>query len=174
MTLLRNFLFAGAALCLSAVAAPLPAEADTADDLQTVGTASFHVGWIHVYDAELRATGGEFNWDAPFELALTYGRKIGESRLVNSTISEMSRHTGAPEASFSKFEEPLKTCFADVKKGDQFIAKRESADMVRFTLNGTETCTFEQDNASRLFFGIWLSDKTRSDAQSRKLRGLKK
>ncbi len=172
MTPLHHLRTLLAASVLASLPSALVSHAEERVSYEVVGETSFRVGWLHIYDATLRAKNGAFSWDSPFELELTYARRISENRLVDTTISEMSRHTTQPKKTFHPLRAPLQGCFANVSEGDSFVAQKISPDEIRFTLNKIQTCELKYPDVSRLFFGIWLSDTTRSDKQSQQLRGL--
>ncbi|MEM9014338.1 MAG: chalcone isomerase family protein [Pseudomonadota bacterium] len=146
---------------------------DTQTTFKKIGEASFKLAWLRVYDAELYVSGEEFAWEEPFKLTLTYNRDITQYRFVKSSIGEISRTSGFKEDDLAYLKEPLEACFPPVEKGDTITGYAVNRDRVDFYFNGTQSCALEEENIRELFFGIWLSENTRSQKNSEKLRGLR-
>ena len=139
--------------------------------LEKLGQSSLYVSVFHVYDAELWAPSTGFSWDDPFRLKLTYARKIKADQLVNTSLKEMARVFGGKSRDYEGFREPLAACFRDVKKGDVIEGVSRNRDVAQFFFNGKETCRLSLPEASYKFFSIWLSERSRSPKQARRLLG---
>ena len=154
---------ASAALAVSIGAAPASAAGkppelatDAAAHAQ-VGATTFRVLFWRVFDASLWSPSGNFDWNAPFALSLTYARDFSADQLTETTVEEMGRISGEGQAAFASFGRDFKACVADVVEGDRITAVSESATRTRLFLNGAERCVLERKNLRRDFFGIWLS-----------------
>lgn len=143
----------------------LPARAD--DTL--IGAATYWYGPIRLYDAELRAPSGEFDWRAPFELELTYNREFKASDLARVSIKEMKRMGFAVQE--TQLKPKLESCFADVSDGDTITGQSLDEDTAKFFLNGAERCTITAPRFREAFFGIWLGEKARYRAAAKRLLG---
>lgn len=143
----------------------LPARAD--DTL--IGEATYWYGPIRLYDAELRAPSGQFDWQAPFELELTYNRDFKASDLARVSIREMKR-MGFPIRE-AQLKDKLESCFADVADGDTITGQSVDEDTAKFFLNGAERCTITAPRFREAFFGIWLGEKARYRAAAKRLLG---
>lgn len=139
--------------------------------LEPLGQSSLYVSVFHVYDAELWAPSTGFSWDDPFRLKLTYARKIKADQLVNASLKEMARVFGGKSRDYEGFRAPLAACFRDVKKGDVIEGVSQNRDVAQFFFNGKETCRLNLPEASYKFFSIWLSERSRSPKQARRLLG---
>lgn len=167
--MLSLFATASALACMNIPMADTP--------LSPIGKARFKKAFISLYDASLCAGPPPFdlqlNNDKPFALALEYQRKFTSAQLVKATIVEMSRLSGRDKIEFADIKTPLAQCFPDVTKGDTITGVSINADQAKFYLNSTLVCGIKWTGFQEDFFGIWLSDNTRSPRQSRILRGLK-
>ncbi|MDH3669207.1 MAG: hypothetical protein OEN23_20015 [Paracoccaceae bacterium] len=94
-----------------------------------------------------------------FGLSLTYLSDFSRDALVKSTIDEMVRISGQPEASFAKARIKMQQIFRDVEPGDRITAWRAGAEKLRLFVNGEETGTLNRE--VDLFLAIWLSEETR-------------
>lgn len=141
--------------------------------LEQLGRSSFYVSVFHVYDAELWVPTTGFSWDDPFRLKLTYARKIKADQLVNTSLKEMARVFDGEVEDFETLRTPLASCFRDVKKGDVIEGVSEGRNAAFFYYNGEETCSLNLPEASYQFFSIWLSERSRSPKQTRRLLGQK-
>jgi hypothetical protein len=112
------------------------------------------------YRAELWSDHKELPGDA-FGLSLTYRSKFTQQELVDSSISEMARMSGRPEASFVVARAQLTSSFRDVGPGDRITAWRSGSGELRFFHNGVETGSLRQD--VDLFVDIWLGEGARHE-----------
>ena len=142
-----------------------PARAD--DTL--VGKATYWYGPIRLYEAELRAASGNFDWQAPFDLALTYSRDFKASDLARVSIREMQRVGFAVEE--DQMTKKLEACFANVSEGDTITGRSLDEDTAKFFLNGTERCTIKAPQFREAFFGIWLGEDTKYRKAAERLLG---
>ncbi len=140
-------------------------------DAKQVGEATFSFLFWDVFSGTLWSEDGEFDWDSPFALSLTYFTDFSAAELTDQTIEELDRLTDWPEAKLASFRATVAPCMADVSSGDRFTAVSAEPDQVRLYLNGRETCTFEWPAARRSYFRIWLDDDSRFPERSRQLKG---
>ncbi|MBL4869882.1 MAG: chalcone isomerase family protein [Robiginitomaculum sp.] len=148
----------------------------TATPLLPVGKARFNKAFISLYDASLCANSTPFyfedNKSKTFALSLEYRRGFTSEQLVKATIIEMARLSNRKKSEFETLKTPLAECFPTVKKGDNITGVSIDANSAKFYLNANLSCEIEWENFQNDFFGIWLSNDTRSPKKSRRLRGL--
>jgi len=110
------------------------------------------------YRAELWSDSGDLPGNA-FGLSLTYRAEFTRTELVESSVEEMARMSGRPEAAFAESRQEMERIFGDVGPGDRITAWRAVPDRLRIFVNGQETgaLTREVD----LFLAIWLGPDTR-------------
>ena len=140
-------------------------------DAKQVGEATFSFLFWDVFSGTLWSEDGEFDWDSPFALSLTYFTDFSAAELTDQTIEELDRLTDWPEAKLASFRATVAPCMADVSSGDRFTAVSTEPDQVQLYLNGRETCTFEWPAARRSYFRSWLDDDSRFPERSRQLKG---
>lgn len=131
------------------------------------GAATFRYLGFPLYRARLFTKGGApLDWNANFGLELTYLRNLTRFDLVESTMRELKRTGGALPV-----RDKLNACFADVAKGDSYLAVTQGPNKIGFWRNGVRSCTLSHPRISARFMGIFLGDKTRSKSFTRRLRG---
>ena len=122
------------------------------------GCADYRFLFFRLYRAELwtdaaAAPGEEFG------LSLIYHRSFSRDELVSSSISEMARMSGRPEASFATARAALERAMQGVAEGDRYTAWRDGTGRVEFFLNGKSTGALTPD--ADLFLDIWLGPASR-------------
>ncbi len=126
------------------------------------GCAEYRFLFLRLYRAELW-TGAEAPPGEEFGLTLTYRRDIDRDELVSTSISEMARMSGRPEASFGAARAELEQAMRNVSVGDRYTAWRTASGEVRFYFNGDPAGRLTQD--ADLFLDIWLGPSSRAPAQ---------
>ncbi len=110
------------------------------------------------YRAELWSDASRLPGDA-FGLSLTYRTRFRRAELVDSSVDEMVRISGRPEAAFAAARQEMAELFRDVTPGDRITAWRAAPDRLLIFVNGQETGTLTRE--VDLFLGIWLAEETR-------------
>ena len=130
------------------------------------GCADIRFLFLDLYRAELwtdtrRLPGRQFG------LSLVYRTGFSREALIESSIGEMERISGRPDASFEAVRRDLETAFRDVTAGDRITAWHEGPNRAVFFVNGQLTGPLDHDVA--LFFEIWLGPESRNPAGRAKL-----
>lgn len=123
-----------------------------------------------VYDASL--------WVAPafsvtdferhaFALELSYLRNFTGASIAQRSVVEMRRQEGVSEADLARWKQKMLGVFPNVRKGDRLTGLHRPGTGAIFLLNGQPLATIADEEFSRRFFGIWLSEQT-SDTRLRK------
>jgi hypothetical protein len=165
-----------AAFALALTALPAwasPTEVERAlPGAQKVGEASYHMLGIHLFDAEAYVVGGDFSWERPFALTLTYERSARQSTLLNRSMSEMSQRGAGDVRTLAPLRAQLARCFPDISRGDRVTGVSSGANTARFYYNGAQRCDVNWPGFRRHFFGIWLDGRDGLAATlSARLRG---
>lgn len=136
-----------------------------------VGAASLSFFGFTVYRGRLFTEAGrDFAPGEPVALEIIYNRNFSAQQMLSTTRSELARvEPDAPDR--DALANRLAECFADVGRGDQFLAASEDPDRLRLWLNGRETCNVSGDRIGERFLSIWLSENSRFPNLSRQLRG---
>jgi len=173
---MRLFHPALAALALTLAALPAwasPAEVARAlPGAQKVGEASYSILAVQLFSAELYADDGQFSWERPFALSLTYQRSARASTLINRSIREMGSRGAGDAERLAPLRAQLERCFTSVSSGDRITGVSTGEETARFYFNGAERCDIHWPNFRRHFFGIWLAGRDGAAARlSAQLRG---
>lgn len=172
---MRRHLAALAALALlvATPASASPSEVNRAlPNAERVGQASFSMLTIRLFNAELFADGGDFSWERPFALSITYDRQAQASTLINRSIREMTSRGAGNAQALAPLRTQLERCFTTVEQGDRFTGVSTGVETAVFYLNGAQRCEVRWPNFRRHFFGIWLAGRDGAAARlSAQLRG---
>lgn len=138
--------------------------------LQPAGAARLTRWGFQVYDARL--------WVAPgfavagyaehgFALELHYLRDFRNEDIARRSIAEMRRIAPLLDEQAATWLAALRQAFPDVRAGDRIVGvyrpDGEPAH-VQFLTNGRPTGSVRGAEFARLFFGIWLSERTSEPA----------
>lgn len=118
---------------------------------------------LHLYDARLWSGQAPVSagWPSvPMALELVYARSIKGSQIAERSLKEMKRLSDTPPTRAAEWLSGMKQLFPDVKKGDQITGLHLPGIGARFFVNGQLKGDLRDPEFARLFFGIWLSDKT--------------
>ncbi len=126
------------------------------------GCAEYRFLFLRLYRAELW-THAEVPPGQEFGLSLIYRRSMDRDELVESSIFEMARMSGRPEASFGAARAELEQAMRSVSAGDRYTAWRTGSGEVHFYRNGGLVGRLTHD--ADLFLDIWLGPLSRSPAE---------
>lgn len=172
---MRRFLTVVATLALlaSSPAWGRPPEVGrTFPNAERVGAAHYEVLSIRLFEAELWNESGDFSWENPFALSLTYQRAASAETLVNRSIREMSTRGAGDARELAPLRTQLERCMPSVNRGDRITGVSTGANTARFFFNGAYRCDVRWPGFRRSFFGIWLAGRDGAAARiSAQLRG---
>lgn len=171
--------FALLALCLAAASAgpafATPLEHYAAKKANLVGES--RLTWLvwDVYDAALYTSGARFNPSTPFMLELTYLRPLDGASVANKTIEEMQRFGHRNATQTARWKTLMTRWFADIDRNTKLAAMRNTDGSTTFIRDGkTVLGTVAEPEFGRLFFDIWLSERTLRPDLRAELLGLSK
>ena len=101
--------------------------------------------------------------DSPSALQLDYQRDISRDDLVEASIDEM-RRLGASEAQLQRWQGELQRVFPDVKDGETIVGVHYPGKGATFFYRGRPSGEVADAELARLFFAIWLDERSRSPA----------
>jgi len=122
---------------------------------------------LHVYDARLWAGSAPVlaGWPAgPLALELAYARSFKGVQIAERSLQEMKRLADVPESRGEQWLARMRDLFPDVKEGDRIMGLHLPGVGARFFVNGQLQGELRDAEFARLFFGIWLADKTSEPA----------
>ncbi len=147
----------------ASVHAPPPELLQHLPGAQLQGQGRFRFLGLAVYDARLWASGPALPGDwaaAPLALELAYARSFKGAQIAERSLQEMRRVGDVPEARGAQWLAQMKALFPDVKEGDRLMGLHLPGQGARFFANGQLRGELRDTEFARLFFGIWLSEKT--------------
>ena len=122
---------------------------------------------LHIYDARLWVGEAPMSADwpsQPLALELIYARGLKGELIAERSLKEMKRQTDVPDARAEQWLSGMKRLFPDVKEADRITGLHLPGIGARFFINGQVKGELRDAEFARLFFGIWLSDKTSEPA----------
>jgi hypothetical protein len=137
-------------------------------NLILLGEGRLTVLFWDIYDARLYVADGSYDPEKPFALSLNYLRGFSGSDITKRSIEEMRKQGLGDESVLVSWQTELGRIFPDVLEGDEIIGVSDPSEGARFFLNDSLIGTITDQNLSRQFFDIWLSEKT-SEPEMRKL-----
>lgn len=176
----RRHVLALAAACVLApqVRAQAPAvPPEVAAELpgaQLQGSGRLRFIGLAVYDARLwrGATPVGSDWmAAPLALELRYLRRLVGRQIAERSIEEMRRQRELGEDESRRWLAAMTQMFPDVQDGDRITGFVVPGLGARFAVNGVVKGDVRDLEFARLFFGIWLSERTSEPALRRALLG---
>lgn len=125
--------------------------------------ARLRVWGFEVYDARLWTLPGfgasKFE-QQPFALELKYLRQLEGAAIASRSIDEMRRVGTFTEAQEKSWLQAMRQIFPNVDRNDRITGLNWPGKGVEFWLNGQRLGWVQDPVFARLFFGIWLDERT--------------
>jgi hypothetical protein len=125
--------------------------------------ARLRVWGFEVYDARLWTVPGfsaaQYE-QQPFALELNYLRKLDGSAIASRSIEEMRRVGSFTEAQEKSWLQAMRQMFPNVDRQDRITGVNWPGKGAEFWFNGQRLGGVQDPAFARLFFGIWLSERT--------------
>ena len=118
---------------------------------------------FEVYDARLWTPRGFRHSQAmqhPFALELQYLRKLEGSAIASRSIEEMRRLGSFSEAQAQSWLTALRELFPNMGQGERITGINLPGVGAEFWVNGQRAGVVKDETFARLFFGIWLDERT--------------
>jgi hypothetical protein len=158
-----------------AQAPSVPAEVAAAVPGATLqGSGRLRFIGLSVYDARLWRGAAPVGADwmaAPLALELIYLRNLVGKQIAERSLKEMRRQRDLTDDEATRWLTAMTQMFPDVKEGDRITGLVVPGLGARFAVNGTVKGDIRDPEFAKLFFGIWLSEKTSEPALRRALLG---
>jgi hypothetical protein len=127
------------------------------------GSSRYTYWGFDIYQATLWVEPG-FRGSEParsrFALELHYLRGFKGRDIARRSIDEMRRVGQFSDTQAQAWLQAMQAAFPDVAAGDRLTGIHLPGQGARFLANGRPTADVNDPEFARLFFGIWLSDKT--------------
>jgi hypothetical protein len=137
-----------------------------------VGRGVLSFAFWDVYKATLYAPDGQFGSEKPIALTIEYLISINGRDIADRSVQEMRKQGFADEAKLADWNAQLKVIFPDVRNGTVLSAVYQPGEQTAFYNGSTAIGTIAGDDFGRLFFGIWLGERTSEPKLRRALLGL--
>jgi hypothetical protein len=118
---------------------------------------------FEVYDARLwTPVGFRYGQYAqhPFALELQYLRRLEGAAIASRSIDEMRRVGGFSEVQAQSWLTAMRELFPNVSPGERITGVNLPGEGVEFWVNGQRVGIVKDVVFARLFFGIWLHERT--------------
>jgi hypothetical protein len=118
---------------------------------------------FEVYDARLWTPAGFRHSQYaqhPFALELQYLRRLEGSAIASRSIDEMRRVGSFTDAQAQSWQSAMRELFPDVRQGDRITGINLPGVGAEFWVNGQRMGLVKDATFARLFFGIWLDERT--------------
>jgi hypothetical protein len=131
---------------------------------------------FEVYDARLWTPSG-FRYTAyvqlPFALELQYLRRLEGAQIASRSIDEMRRVGSFTDAQAQTWLAEMRALFPNVGAGDRITGVNQPGQGAEFWVNGRRVGRVNDALFARLFFGIWLDERTSEpEMRTKMLQGL--
>ena len=137
-----------------------------------VGRGVYSVALWDVYEAVLYAPDGRWNASEPFALSIKYYRDIKGRGIADRSVQEMRGLGFRDEVKLAAWNTQMKNIFPDVNNGSVLSAVYFPGKKTVFYSGEKAIGSINGDEFARLFFGIWLDEKTSAPELRRALLGL--
>lgn len=118
---------------------------------------------FEVYDARLWTPRGFRHSQAaqfPFALELQYLRKLEGSAIASRSIDEMRRVGSFTDVQAQNWLVAMRELFPNVNAGERITGVNLPGEGAEFWVNGQRVGVVKDTAFARLFFGIWLDERT--------------
>jgi hypothetical protein len=153
----------GSALAQSACAENSRPEVASLKAVKPTSPVRLRVWGFEVYDARLWAPAA-FRYsqyaEHAFALELQYLRRLEGAAIASSSLTEMRRVGGFTDAQAQSWGGALRGIFPNVGPGERITGVNLPGVGVEFWVNGQRVGAVPDPIFARLFFGIWLNERT--------------
>lgn len=143
---------------------------------QIIGTGEFRMFGFDVYNARLWSASRPLAADQPFALELIYQRSISRDDLVQASVDEIKRLSGASVSAeqLNSWTVQMQQSFVDVQAGTRITGVYLPGQGVRFFVGQQPQHDVKDPQFARAFFDIWLDPRTRNPELRQQLLGAAK
>jgi hypothetical protein len=132
------------------------------------GSARMRFFGLHVYDIRLWAGETEVtpaDWaSVPLALEIEYTRALVGRKIAERSLAEMRRQAQVDAATGQHWLDEMSALFPDVTEGDRLTGVQHPGAGASFFFNDRPHGEIRDAAFTRLFFGIWLSQRTSEPA----------
>jgi hypothetical protein len=146
---------------------------DALPNAQLVGSGEFRMYGFRIYTARMWSTAKPLQTDKPFALELTYHRSISREELVDASIDEITRTSGAhvSPAQLVRWRTQMQRAFVDVQEGTRIVGVNVPGQEARFYVGDKLHEVVRDPEFAKAFFDIWLAADSRNSSLREQLLG---
>lgn len=141
-------------------------------DASVVGRGVLSYAFWDVYEATLYAPKGRFDPTKPVALSIAYYHAIDGKDIADRSVQEMRKQGFNDEIKLAAWNAQMKAIFPNVKDGTVLSAVYNPGRQTAFYNGGEAIGSIKGDDFGKLFFGIWLGERTSEPELRRALLGL--
>jgi hypothetical protein len=127
---------------------------------EVVGNGNLKFLLMHVYDISLIAKDGRFDQKKPFALEIVYHLEIKGKDIAKRSVEEMKKQGFSDEKKLKNWLILMKNIFPNVKNGSVITGIKTKDNKTIFYSNDSKIGEVKDPEFTKLFFDIWLSEKT--------------
>lgn len=176
--LLRRFVFSACLVVLplqAALAAQPPAPAAVTTELRQpflLGQGTHRWFGLKIFDATLWSTTQEWQGlTQRFALELRYARHLSGKKIAEVSIEEMQKLEKLKPEQQQRWLQQMQAMFPDVEENTRITGVHLPGEGARFFLNDQPLGEIRDPEFARLFFGIWLDNRSSVPALRAQLTG---
>ena len=125
-----------------------------------VGSHCFRVFGLRIYHIELWSNDGNFDYNQPLALSITYHKNFSASQLAKKTATEMQKVNQLNVEKIQKYQAYIDTLFVDVKKNQNKTAIFMPNGVLKIFLEQQKIAEINDLQFAKDFLNIWLSAKS--------------
>jgi hypothetical protein len=137
-----------------------------------VGRGVLYYAFWDIYEATLYAPKGRFDPMKPFALSIKYYHAIDGKHIADKSVQEIRKQGFNDEIKLATWHTQMKAIFPNVKDGTVLSAVYQPGKQTIFYNGNKFIGSIRGDDFARLFFAIWLGERTSDQKLRRALLGL--
>lgn len=145
---------------------------NTVPNASVVGRGVLSYAFWDVYEITLYAPKGRWDPNKHFALSIEYFHSIKGKDIADRSVQEMRKQGFSDEVKLAAWNSQMKKIFPDVKDGSVLSAVYVPGKKTIFYSRNEMIGVIKGDDFARMFFGIWLAEKTSEPQLRRALLGI--
>lgn len=129
-------------------------------DASPVGRGVLSYAFWDIYEATLYAPEGRLASSKPFALSIRYYHTISGKDIADKSVQEMRKQGFDDEIRLAAWHSQMRAIFPDVKNGSILSAIHFPGKETIFYNNKEVIGRIKGEDFAKVFFGIWLDEKT--------------
>jgi len=127
---------------------------------EMVGSYCFKVFGLKIYHIELWSKNGNFDYNQPLALSITYNKNFSASQLAKKTTTEIQKVNNLNTEQMQKYQIYIDKLFVDVKKNQNKTAIFMPSGILKIFLEQQKVSEINDLQFAKYFLNIWLDSKS--------------